>query len=140
MSQNTIIQDNEQNEVLTVFSYNGVSFDFDIEDIEDLQRYENAYEQMTVDQKLLKKDGKKSEYVKAYCEMIRRLFENIFGDGAGTKICGERYNSRTDTEAYNAFLAFVAKQTDAGMVQKSALAATYLNRAQRRAAAKNAGK
>ena len=44
MSQNTIIQDNEQNEVLTVFSYNGVSFNFDIEDIEDLQRYENAYE------------------------------------------------------------------------------------------------
>ena len=139
MSQNTN-QTNEQKNDLTTFTYNGASFHFDIEDIEDLQRYEDAYEQMAVDQKLIKKDGKKSEYVKSYCDMIRRMFDNILGAGAGEKICGERYNSRTDTDAYNAFLAFVAAQTDAGVAQKAALATTYLNRAQRRAAAKNAGK
>lgn len=124
--------------VNTTFCYNGVEYDFDIEDIENTEKYENAFEQMKSDEKLIKKDGSKSEYIKGYCSMIRNLFDRIFGDGAGTAICGEKLNSRTDTEAYEAFLDFVAEQTDAGLQAKNNLAMRYANRAQRRAAAKAA--
>lgn len=128
----------DENKELTTFHYNGFDLSFDIENLEDTERYESAIEKMKTSEKLIKKDGKKSEYIKGYCMMIRTMFDDIFGNGASNKICGENLNSRTDTDAYNAFLMFVANQTDAGLAQKNAIATQFLNRAQRRAAAKNA--
>ncbi len=125
-------------QINTTFAYNGVEYYFDIEDIECTKKYEEAFDQLSVAEKLLKKDGKKSEYIMGYCEMIRGFFNNLFGKDAAVAICGEKLNSRTDTEAYDAFLAFVAEQTDAGLQAKNEIALKYANRAQRRAAAKAA--
>lgn len=130
----------ETDKSFTTFCYNGQEYRFDIENIDDAEKWEAAFEKMKEAEKSIKKDGKKSEYIRGYCKMIRDLFDNLFGDGASNAICGEKYNSRTDTEAYKALVNFVADQTEAGLEQKNAIATNFLNRAQRRAAAKAANK
>lgn len=130
----------ETEKTLTTFRYNGHEYNFDIENIDDAERWEAAFEKMKATEKSIKKDGKKSEYIRGYCQMIRDLFDDLFGEGASKDICGEALNSRTDTEAYNSLISFVADQTEAGLEQKNAIASNFLNRAQRRAAAKAASK
>ncbi|MPM97946.1 hypothetical protein SDC9_145127 [bioreactor metagenome] len=88
-------------------------------------------------EKSISKDGKASEYIKAYHKMFVDLYDNILGEGCGLKILGEKGNTRICNEVYESFLEFVAMQKDDTMLYKNNILQRFSpNRAQRRANAK----
>ena len=94
-------------------------------------RYENAFADMGEREKVLPKDGKPSEYIKAYHKMFVSLYDDVLGDGCGVKIVGEKANARICNEAYESFLEFVAKQKASTMEQQNNLINKFSpNRAQ----------
>ena len=124
MSQTNIIWDN-----------NGLSYELDMQDAETSERYESAFSKMAEREKLLPKDGASSAYIRAYHELFKNLFDDIFGEGSGSKIVGEKANSRVCNEVYASFLDFVAEQKNSQMEFNNNLVSRYsANRAQRRAA------
>jgi hypothetical protein len=136
MSQN-VTPLNKFSEDLTHWSYNGVELTLDIQDVETIERYEDAFAALDIEEKAIPKDGKKSVQIRAYCRMFRNLFNALFGEGTDTKMFGEKDNAREMTECYEAFLQFVSNQ-HAGLAEAQSRIVTRFspNRAQRRAAAK----
>ena len=118
----------------TLWEINGQSFEFDLQDADTAEKYENAFADMGEREKVLPKDGKPSEYIKAYHKMFVSLYDDVLGDGCGVKIVGEKANARICNEAYESFLEFVAKQKASTMEQQNNLINKFSpNRAQRRA-------
>jgi len=131
----------EQPKIITNFEYNGVSYYFDAEDVECMERYADAAEKMAerADKLTDMNGGSPRDRLKVqrfYCESVRGFFDDIFGEGAGKALCGEKMNSRTDSEAYAAFVGFARAQAEAGTAVRASIADTYLNRSERRAAAR----
>lgn len=48
-----------------------------------------------------------------HCAMIGRFFDTVFGDGAGTEICGQRHSAEQYTMRYVDFIVFVNRQVEA---------------------------
>ena len=121
-----------QNE-LTTWDINGVSLELDIDDIDDLERYERAFKQMGEAAKQIPKDGTASEITKAYCKTFYDMYDCIFGSGTAEKIHSKKYSAKECETVYASFLAFVSAQRDARNAAREQIA-RYLpqNRAQRR--------
>lgn len=115
------------------WEYNGVSLEFDAEDIETLERYENAFAEMQSAFTDLPEDAGTSARMRQYCEVMRFLFDRIFGEGTAVKLLGDKLNIGATEEAYSSFLAFVQAQTMATAERRTKLLAKYMpNRAARR--------
>ena len=123
-------------QINNTFEYNGLSYEFDIRDAENSEKFEEAVDAMRETEKNLPKTGKLSVIYKATCEMLRTFFDAVLGKGEGVKICGERYHVTAHYDAYKAFLDFVAPQRD-NVMSYSGVFSQYSNRQQRRAAAKS---
>ncbi len=78
---------------LTVWKIHGHELRFDMEDAEELERYEAAFARMAETERSLVRTGKKSAIVRAYCEMYCTLFDNLFGAGAAQKLFEGRRNA-----------------------------------------------
>lgn len=124
-----------QNEIKTLFEYNGASFEFDVRDADDEEKFENALESLQKDEDAMPKVGKASEQMRAQCKALKNFFDTCLGDGAGIKICTEKNNLVVHYQAYEAFLALVRAQKDEIVGYKNSFA-KYSNRQQRRAAQK----
>lgn len=121
-------------QINTTWEINGNTFDLDLQDVETAEKYEQAFENMGINEKNIPKNGKNSEIIKGYYNMFVILYDDLFGVGAGVKILGEKANSRTCDEVYENFLNFVRAQTDASLQYRNTILTKYsLNRAQRRA-------
>ena len=82
----------------------------------------------------IKKDGKESEIIRAFCKMFGEFFDEVLGEGASEKIfAGKKTSFTVYLEVYDDFLAFVRGQKD-GMQER--FAKYQPNRQQRRATAK----
>ena len=68
---------------MSLWKWNDVELEIDMEDYDFLQKYEKAFDVMGVKEEELKKTGTRSGIVKEYCDMLYRLFDDIFGDGTG---------------------------------------------------------
>lgn len=113
---------------------NGTSFEFDVTDADDCERYENALEKLRKNEQNIKKDGKESEIIRAFCKMFGEFFDEVLGEGASEKIfAGKKTSFTVYLEVYDDFLAFVRGQKD-GMQER--FAKYQPNRQQRRATAK----
>ena len=110
-----------------IFEYNGYSFEYDLADADYSEKYENAIEIMGKEEKDIPKTGKISEIYRAQCGMLKRFFDNVLGDGAGKKICGEKDNVTNHYTAYTAFLDFVSSQRDRVLSAKNSFS-KYSNR------------
>lgn len=119
----------------TVFEYNGYTFNFDIADADDSEKYEKAIDVMSEDEKSIPKAGKLSEIYRAQCKLIKEFFDNVLGADSGKNICGEKDNVTACYTAYTAFLDFVKAQRDNVLAVRSTIG-KYSNREQRRAASK----
>ena len=64
-------------QINNTFEYNGVSYEFDIRDAENSEKFENAVALMKVAEKNMPKTGRISAIYKASCEMIREFFDTI---------------------------------------------------------------
>lgn len=96
---------------LTVWEINGLSLELDLGDADVMERYEKAFEEMADTEKLLPKDGKASEKIRAYCNVFRRLFDKIFGSGSSEKLFdGVPVKTSAYEEVYFSFLEFAEKQ------------------------------
>lgn len=93
-----------------IWKINDYEFELDLYDADTADRYEQAFEKMAVKEKALPKDGKLSEYTRAYCNMFKELYDDLFGKGAGEKILGDKANIRICNEIYLKFLDFVSEQ------------------------------
>lgn len=118
----------------TVWTYNGVEMELDLTDVEVVERYEEVIESMDAGIKNLPKEGKQSEILKAYCLLMKGIFDDLFGEGTSTKMFGEKLNATQITEAYEDFLAFVAAHGSRVTEVQNRIVNRYSpNRAQRRA-------
>ena len=118
----------------TIWEANGASFEFDLTDADDLERYENALEKLRNAENSIKKDGRESEFIRAFCKMLGVFFDDVLGEGASEKIFeGKKTSIAVYLEVYDDFLAFANAQKS-GMKE---LFSKYIpNRQQRRAAPK----
>lgn len=112
----------------TIFEYNGYTFEFDIADADDSEKYENAIEVMGEDEKNCPKDGKLSAIYRCQCAFLKRFFDNVLEEGAGKKLCGEKDNVSNCYNAYTAFLDFVSEQRERVLSVKNTIS-KYSNRA-----------
>ena len=119
-------------EVKTVFEYNGASYEIDIRDADQSEKFENALALMDKEEKEIPKTGKASEIIRAQCKMLKAFFDRVFGEGAGDAICTEKSNISVCYAAYDAFLKLLMQQK-ADILQSKNVFAKYSNRAQRRA-------
>lgn len=130
----------EQPKVNTNFEFNGATYYFDAEDVDCMERYAEAAEKMAEkSEQISTMQGgslrEKLQIQRIYCESVRGFFDDIFGEGAGIALCGERMNSRTDSEVYAAFVDFARAQAAAGSAFRASIADAYLGRSDKRSAA-----
>lgn len=91
------------------WTINGISLELDMENLETAERYDNAFSVMEQEehQILETKFEKHADFIRAYCDLYRHLFENLFGtEIAGQIFQGIPVNSRIYEEIYIDFLKF----------------------------------
>ena len=116
-----------------VWRYNDCEFTLDLSDTDTIALYEKSFKQMQEDVKKMPKEGTKSEIVRAYCQVLRDVFDRLIGDGTSDKLFGNRYNALEITTCYENFLEFVDGQNKAIGDLVNRMTTRYSpNRAQRR--------
>lgn len=118
-----------------IWQINGKAFELDLTDADTVERYENAFEDMAEAEKLIPKDGKASERIRACCGLFKKLFDTIFSDGTSDIIFeGIPTSISAYEEIYYSFLDFAQAQFEADTKQRAARLTKYTpNRKQRRA-------
>ena len=116
----------------TIWSINGLELEMDLDDAEILEKYEEAFTEMDVQEKEFPKDGKTSEIVRRYCDLYYRLFENLFGKVNADKIVQKKYHMGQWEEVYASFLKFASLQMNAINTRRNAIIQPTKNRAARR--------
>lgn len=106
------------------FEYNGVRYAFDIRDADDMERYEKAMKELAEEQQNAGGETA-SARMRAACASYRKLFDDIFGKGAGIAVCGEKDNTGTCSDAFYALLNFVADANAAENERLDGLAEEY---------------
>ena len=139
MSQNKTVEKNTPSKgENTVWEYNGNQFELDLTDLEFAERYEAALANLQEREKARSKDGSMSTRIREYDGMIRGLFDDIFGEGAGDAVLGEKISTKNCDIAFDSLLEFVINQQEENNRTTEALVSKYdkyqPNRAQRRAA------
>lgn len=117
-----------------IWEINGLSLELDLEDADCMERYENAFDKMSEEEKQIPKDGKASVRIRAYCRLFRNLYDRIFGEGTSEKIFkGIPDNTDSYDEVYYKLLDFVTAQRNAAVTKRSEKMSKYRpNRQQRR--------
>lgn len=95
---------------MSLWKWNEVELEVDLNDVEFQEKYESAFEKMEEKEKELQKVGKTSEISRAYCGMFYSLFDNIFKDGTGKRLLGEKMNVAVCEDCYDSFIDFCHKQ------------------------------
>ncbi len=98
---------------MTVWKWNDVELEIDLEDADFQEKYENAFETMKEEEQKIKKIGKLSELTRSYCDMYYHLYDSIFGKGTGEKLLGGKRNSRIADECYESFLTCCKQEVQA---------------------------
>lgn len=111
---------------------NNLELEFDIFDLENSEKYEKAFEQMSAEEKAIKRDGKMSEFIRSYCDMYYHLFVNLFGKETAEKLC-RRYNSNEWEQVYGSFLDYIQSQNNEAQKMRASIVNRSSNRATRRA-------
>lgn len=122
-------------QITTTWEINGISLEFDLQDVEQTRRYESAFDRMGEDEKAIPKDGSLSDVLEAKCRMFRNLFDRIFGEGTSARLFGERNHQGEMMAAYESFLQFISEQSRQILEADNQLVQRFSpNRAQRRSA------
>lgn len=113
-----------------IWKIKDLNLELDLEDYDTAVNYQKAFENMSQEEKKLRKDGNVSEFIKGYCMIFYNFFDYLFGDGTGNKLFEGRYNARVCDEIYDSFLNFVSTQKLQAAERKKNIYSKYLpNRA-----------
>ena len=109
---------------------NGVSLEFDIEDADNAEKYQKAFEKFGETEKIItSSEINSADFIREYCKMFRNLYDDIFGKGTSDKIfSGIKDNSRKYDEIYAEFLNFIRNQSEKAAERKNNLAVKYCPR------------
>lgn len=83
---------------------NGKEFYFDIADIESMEKYNTALEEMQLESKNAPTGLSAVEKMKHAYNLITNFFEKVLGEGAAAEIFGEQRNIRVAWETYETFV------------------------------------
>lgn len=108
-----------------IWEINGLSLELDMEDYETSKNYMKAFEEMSEEEKQLKKDGSVDNYVKNYCLLFWHLYDRLFGEGTAEKIFEGKYNCRVCDEVYMDFLDFVKTQQTEAIQRRNNMLSQY---------------
>ncbi len=123
----------------TTWEFSGVSLVLDMDDVNTIERYENAFAAMQERFGEQEETASTAGKLRVYCEAIRFLFDTIFGAGTADALLGEGLHIGKCEEAYDSFLAFVQAQTAERTERHAQMVRKYMpNRAQRRIAERSA--
>lgn len=126
-------------ENIRAWEINGLSLALDLADADVMERYEKAFDIMDDEEKALPKDGRGSAFIRAYCQMYRNLYDNVFGAGTSDLIFKDvPTNSEKYDEIYDDFLNAVGEIRMSIVQRQAKIIEKYIpaNRKQRRAANK----
>lgn len=122
---------------MSLWKWNDVELEVDMEDADFLEKYEKAFDAMGLQEEKLQKTGVQSAIVKEYCNMFYRLFDDIFGEGTGERLFSGKHNVRICEECYDAFIAECRDQVQSVNKRRSVMLNKYKpNRIQRRTSGK----
>ena len=117
----------------TKWEYNGNTFELDLGDAEDADHLEQVFGRFSEAEKTLQKAGGLGDMVRGYDKLFRDFYDDLFGEGAGDAILGERKNMNNCDNAFDSFLTFIDGQNSHFMSRMASINARYSgNRAQRR--------
>lgn len=117
-----------------VWEWDGKKYEFNCLDADDQDKLENALNKLKANETLIPKDGRNSDTIRVYVEMLRDVFRDVFDEKSSDDIIGTKADLDRAQRAYLSFLGFVDQQKNDGFALNSS--ANYLNRADRRANAK----
>lgn len=139
MSQEeTFVEMKESRSDVTVWEYNGFTFELDVGDADTAEHIEGVFDRFSKAEKRVKRDGSMKEIIISYDKLFRDMFDDMFGTGAGDDILGEKRSIKNCNAAYESFLDFINAQRENFAEQNAMLNAKYNgNRVQRRTTAKN---
>lgn len=89
---------------------NGKEFEFDLFDMETAQKYESAFEKVMDRLNGIDEKEKFSVSIKKQCDAIRACIDDVFGEGTGIQVCGEKYNLTTYLDAFEALVDEAVRQ------------------------------
>lgn len=117
----------------TTWTYNGHEFYLDMDNLDDLERYDKAQnEQRTY---LARQTSLTSEVrpLISYCGGIRVLFDTLFGEGTAEKLLGDSRKPTDYDAVYESFNDFLYAQMHENAVRRDKMLNKYKpNREQRR--------
>ena len=83
---------------------NGKEFEFDIADVESMEKYEKALNSIQLKTKNEQKYTSSAQKMKAACEMVFEFFNDLLGPDASEIIFGGKMNARVCFTTYEKFI------------------------------------
>lgn len=119
---------------MSLWKWNNIELEIDMEDVEFLERYEQAFKKLEEREKKLTKTGDRISIVRDYCLLFYQVFDDIFGKGTAEKLFNGKMNARVCEECYDSFILECKKSVRDANNRRNAMVNKYKpNRAQRRA-------
>lgn len=89
---------------------NGIEFDFDFTDADDLERYENAYEALQKAQENAKAQNEKaSAIVRSQCLAVKAFFDEVLGEDAYAQLVQKPSSMEQNNDAIFDFVEAYTK-------------------------------
>lgn len=90
---------------------NGLSLDFDITDADTAEKYENAYRHFADTKSSMTKSEKISDYIRAFCDVVKEFFSDLFDAETADKIfLNIPVSIRAYTDIYAGFIGYIESQ------------------------------
>ena len=106
---------------------NGKEFELDLTDADVVQRYEDAFTDMDIAERLIPKDGKTSDRIRACCNLFKKLFDTLFGAGTSEQLFdGVPTSISAYEDIYYSFLDFAKAQFEEDAKQRAARLTKYV--------------
>lgn len=95
-----------------IWKTGGREYYFDVSESESMRRLNDALASLC-DACGGETAGGVGDTIENHCAMIGRFFDNVFGEGEGDAICGQRRSAEQYTMRYVDFIVFVNRQVEA---------------------------
>lgn len=83
-----------------MMTLNGIEFDFDFTDADDLERFENAYDALRTEQdNAVAQNEKASAIVRSQCLAVKAFFDKVLGEGAYAQLVQKPSSMTQNNEA-----------------------------------------
>lgn len=90
-----------------VWNINNNEFTLDLQDLNDVEKYTNACDVLSKQEKSFDKNAARQVQIKAYCKMYYDFYDTLFGEGTSQKIFEGRINARICDIVFADFIKYI---------------------------------